>query len=445
MCEIAESETVPNVAVRAFAHFANAASERVAHEFSKLYKEAYKKRSPDCHYDCGRNRETEGVYMRRWWWDLKTAVVPLLQGKRPPLYPCFFDSKSGCWYKKVHDADLVDYDCCEGHLDLPCDAVFDESSGKWMHWVKQQGLVCAYCWAEHLETNEEIKTGEDVKKKWDEEYHRGSRQRADVFVQNVVEAIHEDPSKANDLMNATRREFKGHVASMHFESRALKTFCQVFAGESGVKLLKDVGEFHDLCQKVISCNSDRAEALERLHSKRYWCAFLDELSGSESEATKDALRQLREWDDVKVRYPNGKPLMELIWRHSWCIRPEKVPLQKWESIHGGRGRKSKGHYVPVLDSEGLQIVDYQDDKYCNRAWPSLKWIPSSLEKNKYYCPWEPCQGKFRFGVDGVCQVCVIHGNGDDAGMQWSMPCQQPHPLLLKHLDIANIPHLAEDD
>ena len=49
-------------------------------------------------------------------------------------------------------------------------------------------------------------------------------------------------------------------------------------------------------------------------------------------------------------------------------------------------------------------------------------------------------GQVQIGGDGVCQVCVIHGNGVDAGKQWSVPCQQPHPLLLKHLDIANIPH-----
>ena len=70
-----------------------------------------------------------------------------------------------------------------------------------------------------------------------------------------------------------------------FEGLALKTFCQVFAGDSGVKLLKEVGEFHDLCQKVISCDSERAVALEKLHSKRYWDAFLDEPNESETEAT----------------------------------------------------------------------------------------------------------------------------------------------------------------
>ena len=312
-----------------------------------------------------------------------------------------------------------------------------------MHWVKQQGFVCAYCWAKHLEKNDVLMSGEDVKKMWDEEYYAGKRQRAEVFVQNIVEAFAAEPSKAVNLMNATRKGFKGQVASMHFEGLALKTFCQVFAGDSGVKLHKELGEFHDLCQKVISCDPERAVALEKMHSKRYWDAFLDELNESETEATQDALKQLREWDDVKVRYPDGSPRLELLWRHSWCIRPEKVPLKKWESMHGGRGRKSKGHYVAVLDDDGEPIVDYEDDKYCNRAWPSLMWIPSSLEKNKYYCPWELCQGKFRFGGvggDGACQVCIFHGEGEDAGMQWTMPCQPPHPVLMKHLDNANISH-----
>ena len=122
MCEIAKSETVPNVAVRAFAAVANAASERVAQEFSKQYKEDFKKRSLDCFYDCGRSRETEGHHMKKWWWWLKTRVVPLYRARRPPSYPCIYDSESGCWYKKVDDDTLDDYDCFEGNLDLPCDA-----------------------------------------------------------------------------------------------------------------------------------------------------------------------------------------------------------------------------------------------------------------------------------------------------------------------------------
>ena len=237
MLEIANSETVPNVAVRSLAHYANAAVERVAKEYSKPYKEAFKKRSQDCYYECGRSRVSEGHYMKRWHWWLKTAVVRLYRGKQPPNYPCIFDANSGCWYKKVHDGDLADYNCCEGDLDLPSDAFFDEETGRWMHWVIQNGLVCAYCWAKHHEKNEEIKTGEDVMKMWDEEHHAASRQRSTAFVQNIVEAINEEPAKAVELMNASRREFKGYVASMHFASLAFKTFCNVFAGERGVKLL----------------------------------------------------------------------------------------------------------------------------------------------------------------------------------------------------------------
>ena len=69
----------------------------------------------------------------------------------------------------------------------------------------------------------------------------------------------------------------------------------------------------------------------------------------DDEETLEALKELREWDDVKVRYADGRPMMSLKWRHGWQVCSEKCEKKTWVSKHGGSGRRAKGDWIVELD------------------------------------------------------------------------------------------------
>ncbi len=440
----------------AFREFMGALGKKVAWTRAKQYKQQYKAnkgKDAVCHYGCGAQKCKAGQFemKKSWWWEY-VFVQSLRCGKVPPQYPCEFDDKTGLWFRQTKRSlvpdDEIHWELCEGDLDLPCDAEYDEKTHQWMHWVQRHGYVCAKCYGEYdhyegkgKEKQHKVLTEAEVQIMWTEEAKEYQMQRGQNHKQMIMEAIVLDPAKAEAMLCATKKELVAMTKECALECLALKSFTHVFSGQEGQQLLVQFKEYVVLTNKLLDTDLEAAKTLESLHGCKFWDIFTEKLANQywDDEETLEALKELREWDDVKVRYPDGRPMMSILWRHAWQVCSEKCEKKTWVSTHGGWGKRAQGNFVVELDAEGNPELEWPDHQYCNRAFPSTAWTPSALHRNTYYCPWRACQGRFRFGSQDRCQVVEFHAIDGDRTTTWTSPCQQPHPLLMKWLHSKNLP------
>ena len=155
---------------------------------------------------------------------------------------------TGLWYKGT---DEKDFECVEGALDLPHDALFED--GQWQHPVILRGYVCAACYGEHdhvegpkrgTKTLDKL-TEAEVLSMWDQELVGEERGRAAVHRQKVFEALAFDPAKAEQLMRASRHEIRKMSREMLLATLSLKIFASVLSGVEGQQFLVQFMEYQE--------------------------------------------------------------------------------------------------------------------------------------------------------------------------------------------------------
>ena len=204
-------------------------------------------------------------------------------------------------------------------LDLPSDAQFVE--GQWRHPIIFRGYVCAACYGEndHVEgpkrgTKVQVKLSEaEVLERWEHEQVGEARGRAAVHRQKVFEALAFDPTKAEQLLKAPKHDILKMSREMRLVTLSLKAFASVFSDDNGQQFLVQYMEYQALTERLLDKDRDRAKTLENMYKRKYWDMFKGELTDryQGDPDVLQALKQLREWDDVKIRRSDGSPLMSL--------------------------------------------------------------------------------------------------------------------------------------
>ncbi len=85
-----------------------------------------------------------------------------------------------------------------------------------------------------------------------------------------------------------------------------------------------------------------------MHGKGWWDVFQEDVAKKYRDDPEllENLQELREWDDIKMRFADGSPMVEFRWRHIWQVKGHQKNLRKtlgfqarrnWTQSQGGLG------------------------------------------------------------------------------------------------------------